>query len=157
MVYVERVPQAPAGPSGAFGLLYALEHRYEAAVPRCCARCSPGRATRPPLRGYLVEALRGRARELSAEGNATEADQLLAEASSSRVDDAPTAAASHPCPLLVSALGGAAFLPSLQGQFLDWDDSVNFVANPHYRGLGWGHRSSGQFSATLMGHYIPVT
>ena len=59
-------------------------------------------------------------------------------------------------PVLVFALGGAAFLPSLQGQFLDWDDSVNFVANPHYRGLGWG-QIKWMLSATLMGHYIPVT
>jgi protein O-mannosyl-transferase len=59
-------------------------------------------------------------------------------------------------PALVFALGGAPFLPSLQGQFLDWDDSVNFVANPHYRGLGWS-QIKWMLSATLMGHYIPVT
>ena len=40
-------------------------------------------------------------------------------------------------PLLVFLITGAVFLPALRGEFLDWDDSVNFVANPHYRGLGW--------------------
>ncbi len=38
---------------------------------------------------------------------------------------------------LVFLIAGAVFLPALRGEFLNWDDSVNFVANPHYRGLGW--------------------
>jgi len=59
-------------------------------------------------------------------------------------------------PVVVFALAAAAFLPSLQGKFLDWDDSVNFVANPHYRGLGWP-QIRWMLSATLMGHYIPIT
>jgi hypothetical protein len=79
-IYMERVPQAPAGPER-LGLLYALEHRYETAVP-LLREALARKGDTPALRGYLVEALRGRARELSAEGNATEADQLLAEASS---------------------------------------------------------------------------
>jgi Flp pilus assembly protein TadD len=59
-------------------------------------------------------------------------------------------------PVLIFSATAAVFLPALQGQFLDWDDSINFVANPHYRGLGWTH-VSWMFTATLMGHYIPVT
>ena len=59
-------------------------------------------------------------------------------------------------PLLVFLITGAVFLPALRGDFLNWDDSVNFVANPHYRGLGWP-QIRWMLGATLMGHYIPVT
>ena len=31
----------------------------------------------------------------------------------------------------------AAFLPVLNNGFVDWDDTGNFLNNPHYRGLGW--------------------
>jgi hypothetical protein len=58
--------------------------------------------------------------------------------------------------LLVLSAAGAAFLPALQGEFLNWDDSVNLVANPHYRGLGWP-QITWMFTTTLMGHYIPMT
>jgi Flp pilus assembly protein TadD len=50
----------------------------------------------------------------------------------------------------------AAFLPALSGEFLDWDDSVNFVGNPYYRGLDGPHLRW-MFTTTLMGHYIPLT
>jgi tetratricopeptide (TPR) repeat protein len=30
----------------------------------------------------------------------------------------------------------AAFLPALDNGFVDWDDELNFLRNPHYRGLG---------------------
>ena len=59
-------------------------------------------------------------------------------------------------PPLVFLITGAVFLPALRGEFLNWDDSVNFVANPHYRGLGWA-QIKWMLGATLMGHYIPVT
>ena len=59
-------------------------------------------------------------------------------------------------PPLVCLITGAVFLPALHGEFLNWDDSVNFVANPHYRGLGWS-QIRWMLGATLMGHYIPVT
>jgi len=59
-------------------------------------------------------------------------------------------------PLLVAAASFAAFLPSLDGQFLNWDDSVNFLGNPFYRGLGWA-QLRWMFTSALMGHYIPVT
>ncbi|MGH7374903.1 MAG: tetratricopeptide repeat protein [Candidatus Rokuibacteriota bacterium] len=59
-------------------------------------------------------------------------------------------------PIAVAVLTAVCFLPTLSGSFLNWDDSVNFVANPHYRGLGWSHLKW-MFTATLMGHYIPVT
>ena len=37
----------------------------------------------------------------------------------------------------VALLGALPFLPSLDGEFLRWDDDTNFLANPYYRGLGW--------------------
>jgi len=77
-VYMARVPQAPAGPER-LGLLYALEHRWEPAIPllrQSLARTSDSAA----VRSYLVESLRGRAAELTAEGKGAEADALRAEA-----------------------------------------------------------------------------
>ena len=48
------------------------------------------------------------------------------------------------------------FAPTLGGEFLDWDDHVNFVDNPGYRGLDGPHLRW-IATATLMGHYIPLT
>ncbi|HLF47763.1 MAG TPA: hypothetical protein VJA45_00195 [Methylomirabilota bacterium] len=59
-------------------------------------------------------------------------------------------------PILVAAASAAAFLPALDGQFLNWDDSVNFLGNPGYRGLGWP-QVRWMFTSALMGHYIPLT
>lgn len=50
----------------------------------------------------------------------------------------------------------ATFLPALDGEFLDWDDTVNIVNNSGYRGLGW-QQLRWMFTTTLMGHYIPLT
>ena len=57
---------------------------------------------------------------------------------------------------LVFLITVTVFLPALRGEFLNWDDSVNFVANPYYRGLSWP-QIKWMLGATLMGHYIPVT
>jgi Tfp pilus assembly protein PilF len=59
-------------------------------------------------------------------------------------------------PLGVAVLAGVVFAPALGGEFLNWDDDVNFVQNPHYRGLGWA-QIRWAFTATLMGHWIPLT
>jgi Flp pilus assembly protein TadD len=48
------------------------------------------------------------------------------------------------------------FLPALQGQFLNWDDSTLFTKNPEYRGLG-PTQLRWMFTTTLSGHYIPIT
>ena len=48
------------------------------------------------------------------------------------------------------------FLPALQGQFLNWDDSTLFTKNPEYRGLGLT-QLRWMFTTTLGGHYIPIT
>jgi tetratricopeptide (TPR) repeat protein len=48
------------------------------------------------------------------------------------------------------------FVPGIANDFVDWDDDLNFVGNPHYRGLGWS-QLRWMFTATVTGHYIPVT
>jgi len=48
------------------------------------------------------------------------------------------------------------FLPGLHGEFLDWDDTLNFLENPHYRGLGLA-QLHWMFTAFHHGHYVPVT
>ena len=59
-------------------------------------------------------------------------------------------------PVVIGLLSVAAFLPALDGQFLTWDDSVNFLANESYRGLGWP-QIRWAFSNVRMGHFIPLT
>src|SRR6059036_3300894 len=49
----------------------------------------------------------------------------------------------------------APFLPTLQNQFVSWDDDKNFLENPHYRGLSWTHLH--WMWTTHLGHYIPLT
>src|SRR5213594_2199700 len=59
-------------------------------------------------------------------------------------------------PLLVALFTLAAFLPTLQNQFVAWDDDKNFLDNPRYRGLGWAHLRW-MFTAFHLGHYIPLS
>jgi len=59
-------------------------------------------------------------------------------------------------PVLVAVLSVVAFLPALEGQFVNWDDQANFVANEDFRGLGWT-QLKWMWTATLLGHYIPLT
>src|SRR2546428_8776800 len=58
-------------------------------------------------------------------------------------------------PVLVALVTFAVFLPALQNQFVNWDDDVNFLDNPHYRGLGWSQLR--WMWTTHLGHYIPLT
>lgn len=59
--------------------------------------------------------------------------------------------------VLSSALVTAAvFGPSLRYGFTDWDDPINFLDNPYYRGLGWP-QLRWMLTANLMGHWIPVS
>src|SRR5437773_8349546 len=58
-------------------------------------------------------------------------------------------------PVLIALVTFAAFLPTLQNQFVNWDDDDNFLGNPHYRGLTWTHLR--WMWTTHMGHYIPLT
>lgn len=62
----------------------------------------------------------------------------------------------RPLPVLVAALAFLAFLPALDGAFLNWDDDRNFLWNTGYRGLGPA-QLRWMVSATWMGHYIPLT
>ncbi len=59
-------------------------------------------------------------------------------------------------PALVGLATLLVFLPALGNQFVNWDDEVNLVSNPQFRGLGWVELRW-MFGNTLGGHYIPVT
>ena len=59
-------------------------------------------------------------------------------------------------PVVVAALTTVCFLPALSGSFLNWDDNVNFLDNPAYRGLG-REQVHWAFTSVLFGHYIPLT
>ena len=48
------------------------------------------------------------------------------------------------------------FTPSLQNEFLDWDDRENFTVNPFYRGIGWT-QLRWMWTTVLLGHYVPVS
>ncbi len=58
-----------------------------------------------------------------------------------------------PCVALTTFV---AFAPSLQNQFVDWDDLENFTTNPSYRGFGWT-QLKWMWTTILLGHYVPVT
>lgn len=59
-------------------------------------------------------------------------------------------------PALVGLATLLVFLPTIGNQFVNWDDEVNLVSNPDFRGLGWD-QLRWMFTSTLGGHYIPVT
>jgi tetratricopeptide (TPR) repeat protein len=50
----------------------------------------------------------------------------------------------------------AAFLPTLQNEFVRWDDHINFLENPHYRGLGWT-QLRWMFTTFHLGVYQPLS
>ena len=59
-------------------------------------------------------------------------------------------------PIAVAVLTVIAFIPALGAEFVAWDDSANFLQNPHYRGLGLT-QLEWMWTTTLLGHYVPVT
>lgn len=59
-------------------------------------------------------------------------------------------------PVVVFVLTAAVFSPALLNGFVDWDDNVNFLANPHYRGLGLA-QIRWMFTSAISGHWIPLT
>jgi tetratricopeptide (TPR) repeat protein len=59
-------------------------------------------------------------------------------------------------PIVVALLAFSAFLPALQNEFLFWDDHLNFLENPHYRGLGWT-QLRWMFTTFHLGHYQPLS
>jgi len=68
----------------------------------------------------------------------------------------PGSRAGRLLPVGLAIVTALVFLSSLRGGWVDWDDPTNFLDNPHYRGLGWA-RLRWMATATLMGHWIPVT
>lgn len=63
-------------------------------------------------------------------------------------------------PVVVAAIVVAAatltvFAPAVRNGFVDWDDNVLLVGNPHYRGLGWA-QLRWMFTTALMGHWTPI-
>lgn len=59
-------------------------------------------------------------------------------------------------PAFVFAIALVPFLPGLNGQFLNWDDDLNFLTNADFRGLAWSNLRW-MFTTTLTGHWIPLT
>jgi len=58
-------------------------------------------------------------------------------------------------PLLAAALAIVAFLPALQAAFVNWDDEVSFLTNPHFRGFG-PRQIAWMFTTRLLGHWSPL-
>ena len=61
-----------------------------------------------------------------------------------------------PRPARLRADHGRGVLARPRHQFVDWDDPMNLVDNPDFRGLGW-QNLRWMFTTTLAGHWIPVT
>lgn len=59
-------------------------------------------------------------------------------------------------PIEIAVLTAAIFLPALRADWTDWDDPINFLGNPYYRGLGL-RQLRWMLTASVMGHWIPVT
>jgi Flp pilus assembly protein TadD len=59
-------------------------------------------------------------------------------------------------PLILAVVTAVVFTPVLNAGFVDWDDPINFLQNPYYRGLGWP-QLRWMLTASVMGHWIPVT
>jgi Flp pilus assembly protein TadD len=57
---------------------------------------------------------------------------------------------------LVFAVVFLAFLRCLGSGFVDWDDTDNFLRNPHYRGVG-AEQIRWMFTTFHMGHFQPLT
>src|SRR5262249_32067578 len=59
-------------------------------------------------------------------------------------------------PPAAALLSMLAFLPSLDADFVNWDDESSFRDNPHYRGLGW-NQLRWMLTTTLLAHWSPLT
>ncbi len=67
-----------------------------------------------------------------------------------------TRVAAWAVPVEIAIVTAAVFLPVLRADWVDWDDPINFLNNPYYRGLGWA-QLRWMATANVMGHWIPVT
>ena len=59
-------------------------------------------------------------------------------------------------PLAIAAITLIVYAPALRNGFVDFDDRMNFLDNPHFRGLGW-KQLRWMLTTFLMGHWIPLT
>src|SRR5512136_2885934 len=59
-------------------------------------------------------------------------------------------------PVLLVCLTFLSFLPSLQNEFVSWDDGATLLENPNYRGLDW-QRLRWMFTTFYLGHYQPLS
>ena len=57
--------------------------------------------------------------------------------------------------LIVVSITLALFAKSLSNGFVDWDDPMNFLENPHYRGLGWP-QITWMFTSAIAAHWEPA-
>ncbi|MET0852306.1 MAG: tetratricopeptide repeat protein [Candidatus Rokuibacteriota bacterium] len=64
--------------------------------------------------------------------------------------------AAGPLCVLVAAAAIFAFLPALDGWWLSWDDEINFVDNPHFRGLG-ARQLAWMLTTTQLAVYQPLS
>ncbi|MEQ1919627.1 MAG: hypothetical protein ABL955_10545, partial [Elusimicrobiota bacterium] len=55
----------------------------------------------------------------------------------------------------VALLSVCVFLPALRNGYA-WDDELNYLANPHYRGLGWA-QLRWMFTTAYLGPYQPLS
>lgn len=59
-------------------------------------------------------------------------------------------------PVLIALAVAVAFWPTVDAQFVHWDDDANFLNNVHFRGLGW--RNVGWMLTTFhMSNYQPLS
>jgi cytochrome c-type biogenesis protein CcmH/NrfG len=68
---------------------------------------------------------------------------------------APGALRRYGLPAGLALAVGLAFSPVLAADFVNWDDDVNFLRNPFYRGL-WPSNLWWMFTTPHMGHYQPL-
>jgi tetratricopeptide (TPR) repeat protein len=57
---------------------------------------------------------------------------------------------------MIAVITVVAFSPSLENDFVLWDDAGNFLYNPNFRGLGW-RNILWMFTTFHLGPYMPVT
>src|SRR5438477_10315859 len=50
----------------------------------------------------------------------------------------------------------ACFLPALDNDFVNWDDDLELIANPHFRGLSLAHLRW-MSTTSYGGHWEPLT
>ena len=58
--------------------------------------------------------------------------------------------------MMVGAMAFAVFFPAMRNDFVDWDDTDNFIRNQYIRGLSW-ENIQWMFSTFHMGHFQPLT